>query len=128
MSRRLAPATPRERAPRACPGLWAVPGRTVQFGGGWSGRRPVKILEHWCGSPVFRGRRAQSSPARVAAGLVHPCWSEHESRSGGGRNRTRRGTFVPPPILKARPAFPPPVCPCPELFSSDAVLEPTKTC
>ena len=63
-----------------------------------TGERPktCEVREDWCGSPVFRGPRNPLPPGRCAARVVHLCWSEPESRSGGGRESNPPGDFRPP--------------------------------
>jgi len=89
------PSTPRWWTPETCPALRSASGKTCPVRR--TGERPktCEVREDWCGSPVFRGPRNPLPPGRCAVRLLYLCWSELESRSGGGRESNPPGSFRP---------------------------------
>jgi hypothetical protein len=99
------PSTPRWWTPETCPALRSAPGRLVRFEGRVNDQRLVRSAKTGVGHRYFgaRGTRFLRADVRFASCICAGRSSNLVAEADG--NRTRRGTFVPPPILKACPAF-----------------------
>ena len=100
------PSKPHCWTPKTCPALRSAPLRLVRFGGSVNDRRLVRFGKTGVGHGYFAARGTRFLRDDVRARLGHLCWSEPESRGGGGRESNPPGTFVPPPILKTGRWFP----------------------